>query len=253
MAHSMKPPTQRTISASLRKYAVWLTALPVLAASFAQAQSLDVKIWTGSTLSGGWALPVINTGSGYVVNNVNYNPGGAVSIFCHDMTVGFDPFISASVDVINNTASVQNYTLIFTLPISAITGGTRFGGSTQGGLSDANFDGIGTLSTVGAGSSLFSGQIDGVDVLSLFGNPKVISVPFMGGSASDSTSAGLPGTTISGPLNALTTIGIKQTFSLTPGDRATFTSFFVVEPVPEPAALSLLAIGGLMVLARRRR
>ncbi len=251
MGRSMKPPTQRTISSSLRKYAVWLTALPVLAASFVQAQSLDVKLWTGSSLSGGWALPIINTGSGYVVNNVNYNPGGAVSIFCHDMTVGFDPFISASVDVINNTASVQNYTLIFTLPISAIIGGTRIGGSTQGGMTDANFNG-GSLSTI-AGSSLYSGQIDGLDILSLFGDPTSINAPFNGGSASSFTSAGLPGPTLSGPLNALSTIGIKQTFSLTPGDRATFTSVFIVEPVPEPAALSLLAIGGLMVLARRRR
>ena len=44
--------------------------------------------------------------------------------------------------------------------------------------------------------------------------------------------------------NALTSIGIEHQFSLTPGDRATFTSFFNVQPVPEPTSLSLLAIGG---------
>jgi hypothetical protein len=244
--------SQLGIKGLLRKCVVWLTVLPVLALSFAQAQqSPDIQLWTGSTLSGEWHPLVIHTNNGYMIEDKTYNPSGA-TVFCHDMTVGYDPFISASVDVVNNTAVTQFYTFIFTLPISpAIIGGSRIGGSTQGGLTDANFDGTGTLSTTGAGLSLYNGQIDGVDVLSLFPNLKTINVPFQGGSASDFTSAGLPGPTIPGP-NALTSIGIKHTFSLTPGDRATFTSFFVVE-VPEPGSLGLLAIGGLVLLFRRRR
>jgi PEP-CTERM motif len=236
-----------------RKYWVWLTVLPVIASSFAQAQStLDIKLSIGGTLAGEWHPPIINTGSSYIINDVHYNPVGA-SLFCYNMSVGFDPFISASVDVINNTASIQTYSLTFTLPISpAITIGSRVGGSTQGGVTDASFNGIGILSTVGAGSALYYGLIDGSNVLPLFPDLNTINVPFAGGSASVTTSAGLPGPTIAGP-NALTSIGIKHEFSLTPGDRATFTSFFVVEPVPEPASLSLLAIGGLMLLCRRRR
>jgi hypothetical protein len=200
-----------------------------------------------------WTPAIIDTGSGYKINDVTYTMPVA-SVFFHDVTLSSDPFISASVDVVNNTTTVQNYTLIFTLPIAPpITGGSLIGGSTQGGVTDANNDGIGTLSTTGPGTAMYHGQIDGVDVLPLFSDPKTINVPFKGGSASDSTSAGLPGPTIPGP-NAFLSIGIKEQFSLTPGDRATFTSFFDVEPsaVPEPASLGLLALGGLIVVARRR-
>jgi hypothetical protein len=238
----------------LRKCGAWLCVLPVLASSLSWAAdpptSLDVKLWNGSSMYE-WTPAIISTGSGYTINDVTYHPPGA-SLYCYNVSLDFDPFISASVDVVNNTALTQTYTLIFTLPIApAITTGSLIGGSTQGGLTDANFNGIGTLSTVGPGTALYYGQIDGVDVLPLFSHLKTINVPFAGGSASDSTSAGLPGPTIPGP-NALTSIGIKHQFSLTPGDRATFTSFFVVNPVPEPSSLSLLAIGVLMVLRRRK-
>ncbi len=242
------------IQRSMRKHGVWLTILTLLASSWsAWAQSkLDIKLSSGGA-SWEWQPSIISDGAGgYKINNVNYFPAGA-EVDCYNMTVGYDPFISASVDVVNNTASTQIYTLIFTLPISpAITGASRMGGSTQGGLTDANGNGIGTLSTIGPGTALYYGQIDGVNVLQLFPDLKTMNVPFAGGSTSDSTSAGLPGVTIPGP-NANTSIGIEHQFSLTPGDRATFTSFFRVEPVPEPAGLSLLALGGMFLVCRRRR
>ena len=244
----------------LRGYAVLLTVLAALFSSLAQGQQyLDVKLLNGAS-TWEWHPLIIDLGNGnFMVNNVTYNPSGA-SVYCHDMTVGFDPFISASVDVVNNTATTQIYTLIFTLPISPIVGGTRMGGSTQGGVTDAGGgaggapDGIGTVSTTGAGTALYNGQIDGVDKLALFPDVKTINAPFAGGSASDSANAGLPAVSIPGPASALSTIGIKHTFSLTSGDRATFTSFFRVEAaVPEPGSVGLLAIGGLVLFLRRRR
>src|SRR5690349_12484313 len=112
----------------LRGYAVLLTVLAVISSSLAQAQqTLDVKMYTGVSMWE-WHPPIIDLGNGtFVINNVTYNPSGA-SVFCHDMSGGWDPFLSASVDVVNNTATTQIYTLIFTLPISPIVGGTRMGG-----------------------------------------------------------------------------------------------------------------------------
>ena len=238
----------------MRKCRAWLMVLPLLASCIAQAAgNLDIKLSIGAN-NYSWTPAILDAGDGtYKVNDVSYNPLGA-SLFCYNMTLDYDPFISASVDVVNNTLAVQNYTLTFTLPISpALPFSSVIGGSTQGGLTDANFDSVGTLSTVGA-NAMYYGQIDGVNVLSsaLLAAPKSILVPFQGGSASTNASFGLPGPTQPGPA-ALTSIGIQHQFSLTPGDRATFTSFFVVTAVPEPGSLSLLAIGGLAMLAYRRR
>jgi len=237
---------------SVCKHGVWFTVLTLLAtSSHAQQATLDIQLLDNGTSIGEWHPAIINTGTNYILNDVTYNPLGA-SIRCYNMTIGYDPFISASVDVVNTLTTLQNYTLIFTLPISPITGGSLMGGSTQGGLTDANNDGVGTLSTIGAGTALYYGRIDGANVLPLFPASTAVSVPFAGGSTNISASAGLPGPTIGGP-SVTTSIGIEHDFSLTPGDRATFTSFFVVQPVPEPACLSLLAIGGGILLFRRNR
>ena len=247
---TMAPQKIASVSA-LQRNRVWLTVLPLLAASFTQAATLDIKLTDGSH-NWEWTPTIIDTGNGGGrVDDITYSPSG-VSMRCYNMTLDFDPFISASVDVVNNTAGIQNYILTFSMPIApTIPTSSLIGGSTQGGLTDANGDGIGTLSTVG-GAALYYGQLNGVNVLPLFSSPKTMIVPFAGGSTNDSTSAGLPGPTI--PAGSATSIGIQHQFSLTPGDRATFTSFFTaVNAIPEPGSLSLLAIGGLMFVCRRRR
>ncbi len=239
------------------KFCVWVCVLPLLVSSLAWADplpvnpTLDIKLWIGSTMRE-WTPQILDAaGGGYKVDDISYSPPGA-SLFCYNMTLNYDPFISASADILNNTASIQHYTLLFSIPISpAITPASVMGGSVQGGLTDANNDGIGTISTFGPGTDLFNGQIDGVDQLPLFSDVKTINVPFQGGSASDSTSAGLPGPSLPGP-SALSTIGIKFEFTLTPGDRATFTGFFSVgQTIPEPGSLSLLGLGGLLLFRRR--
>src|SRR5258705_231849 len=109
------------IQSSIRNCRVWLSVLPLLLVSFAQAGTLDIRLSDG-THSWEWTPTIIDTGNGTgKVNDVTYNPLGA-SLFCHDMTLDFDPFISASFDIVNNTLAVQNYTLTFILPILPILG-----------------------------------------------------------------------------------------------------------------------------------
>jgi hypothetical protein len=238
---------------SLRKCALWITVLLLIASTFAQAQqTLDIRLSTNGTMAGEWYPQIINTGTNYIINNTSYTVGGVggTSLTFSNVVLDYDPSISATVNVVNNTTNVQTYTLFFSLPVSPIAGGVLMAGSTQGGTTDNNGDGS-ILSTVGPGSALYFGRIDGVNVLPLFSNLKTITAgSYL--SASDTTSAGLPGVTIPYPGGVSSSIGIEHEFSLTPGDAATFSSVFVVQ-VPEPGSLSLLAIGGLMLLCRRQR
>src|SRR5262249_50702218 len=105
----MKAPIQRTLAPvrqgttrKARNCGLWLAVLPLLASSFAQAQpTLDVKLWAGSS-SWDWTPTMISSGTDtYKINDVTYNPSG-VSLRLYDVTLGMDPHISASVDVLNN-------------------------------------------------------------------------------------------------------------------------------------------------------
>jgi len=167
----------------------------------------------------------------------------------YDVLVKPDPFINAAYALTNPTNSTQIYNLVTTLPIAPpIVPSSLMGGSTGGSLTDANFNGVGTVATVGPGTSFYAGQIDGVGVLPLYPDPNSWSVLFPGQTVNiPQISAGLPGPTIPGPP-ALASIGILHQFSLTAGDAVSITSFFVV--VPEPASVVLLVISGL---ALRRR
>src|SRR4051794_19936234 len=165
---------------SIRKFGIWLCVFPALASSLSWAvpapSNLDIQFWVGNTMSE-WTPTILGSGDSHWLNNTTNSVAGA-TISWYNTTVNFDPFISSSVDVVNTSGSVQNYTFIFTLPISpAITSGSLIGGSTQGGLTDANFDGTGTLSTL-PGQPLYYGEIDGVDVLPLFPDLTTLTVPF---------------------------------------------------------------------------
>jgi hypothetical protein len=73
-----------------------------------------------------------------------------------------------------------------------------------------------------------------------------ISVPNVGLDANN-----LPATP-AGPVTA--SIGIRHTFTLSPGDVVAFTSYFEVVPVPEPASVTAVAAAvGAGSLARRGR
>lgn len=167
--------------------------------------------------------------------------------------VDSDPVINGVIAVTNLGAVTQQYTLIFNLPIApAIPGATLIGGSVQGGATDNNGNGV-TLSTAGPGTALYTARIDGTDVQSLYLHSQSFSTAAPFGSINvPALSFGAPIPSQIGPA-ALVNIGIRLDFLLTPGDSATFSSNFVVQPVPVPAAVWLFGSAlGLMGWMRRK-
>jgi len=159
-----------------------------------------------------------------------------------------DPVVSGTTVVTNLNSTTQQFTLIFTLPTSVLPA-SLMGGSIQGGMTDNDGDGV-TLSAP-TGSAFYTALIDGVAQQSLYADPTLFSA---GGYLSGNVPNLAWGTPIpSAPGPAVTTnIRIQLDFLLSGNDSASFTSNFVVIPVPEPGTGLLLA-GGLFALALRRR
>lgn len=165
-----------------------------------------------------------------------------------------DPFTNLAFNVTNIALVPVGFTVSVLLPIAPIPGATLHGGSTGGSTTDANNSGTGGLSTL-AGIPYYAGQIDGATVLPIYPDPTSFTFFFAGQTVTiPALNPGLPGPTLpSGP--ALASIGIVHRFLLSPGDTAAGTSFFIVEPIPEPSSIVLAVIGGmgLLLWARRRR
>ena len=190
-----------------------------------------------------------NTDGTYDYDGSTSSSGWALS---WDVTAKPDPFVDAVFAVTNNTAGTQTYAIVFTLPvIPAIAPSSLTGASVIGNLT-VNGDG-GTLGHAGGTTAMFTALIDGVPYDTLLPFDSSVTLAFGSGSTG-SDDFGLPGLTQPGPAVA-TSIGIQLTFTLTPGDSASFTSRFEVVEVPEPMAGLLLGSGlaGLVAFGRNRR
>ena len=69
--------------------------------------------------------------------------------------------------------------------------------------------------------------------------------------ASSILAEGIPYLSGSGPVGA-SELEILIRFTLTPGETATLNGNFFVEPVPEPATMTLLGLGAVLLRRRKR-
>ncbi len=172
--------------------------------------------------------------------------------FNWDMTVKPDPFIDAVFGFKNNSAFTQTFVVSVLLPVfPAQIPLTKVGGSVGLTLTDSNFNGFAQVTD--AGDGVYFGQNDGVNTLELLDNPFALTVNTAGATSVTSDFAGLPGPSILAPA-AASTIGIVHRFRLTPGDSVAFTSFYIVEAVPEASTFVMVGLGlATASFAARRR
>jgi hypothetical protein len=191
-------------------------------------------------------------------------PGSPTWDLQWNVTIKEDPFIIGSVTITNLTSGLRTFRLGLSLPVSPAFSPSVFGGSISASLLDfigngAPLDGSASIKpSDDSGGSIYRGTIGGNTdanaVLRLMDFEVTCGPGGPGCGFTGSDSDGLPGPTLPGP-GVASTIGTMIYFTLTPGDRVTFTTNFTVEPlaaVPLPAALPMLMLGLGAFAARRR-
>jgi hypothetical protein len=197
-------------------------------------------------------------GSSYTAIEVDFGCGGAVDPgTCDDFEIDNDPNVTGSMTVTNTFNTTQHFTLLFTLPVSAISAPTQTSGSYRATFRDGGEVNGATLATQdplhpmdpGTGA-FYQALIDNA----VYG-PQLYVHPQSFSSAGSAT-GNVPVATFGSPVPFVgpavsTSIGIRLDFTLTPFDRATFTSNHFV--IPEPHTGALMALGLAVLAARRRR
>lgn len=171
--------------------------------------------------------------------------------------------LSIHLGLMNTLAVTQTFTVTSTIPIKALSSPVDLAGSMGVTITDSSDPLDSAMLGIAGQDPFFQGLIDGVPIASatIFANPYFLSC----------TSGALLACTVAdsgsfGPLvaakNAMTSIGIRHTFTLTPGDSIGISSSLVVagspDPsinLPEPSMATLLAsgLGILAMLGRQRR
>lgn len=254
----MKGFTRRTTSgfAALAGLAVALSAsadttvIPNL--YFTAGSGSNTFTYEASSLGNSWSNGNSTFGFAGAANSLMDSPGGFT--FAWNLLVNPDPFIVGNIVVTNTSNVTQNLFLQISLPISMAMSQTYVGGSVTGTLTDLNGDGA-TLASLGS-TAMYTALTDlGFATQSTAGALLSSTTVSTGAFRSASIGPASFGDPIPSQLHGAVNqnITVQFQFSLSAGDSASFTSIFVVEPVPAPGALALLGLAGLTVGGRRRR
>lgn len=241
----------------LLKAALGAAFVGMLGAADASAQTqslpLNIQLWLGGQMV--WNHnPAGSPIEGGDVVHYEGDASGTGWGLAWDLTADPDPFVNGVMAATNHSAMTQTFGLMVTQPIApALSPSSLMGGSVQGGIT-ADGDG-GTLSSL-AGTAIYQAMIDG-GVLGGFGDLLVDPISLtVGAFGSDSFApesfGSMPMIPSEPGPSVATSIGILLSFSLTPGDTATFSAVFAAEQIPTPAPLALFGVAGLAALRRRR-
>jgi hypothetical protein len=157
-----------------------------------------------------------------------------------------DPLVSLALAVLNSSSSAQTFTFTTVVPVAAAGPQLLINGSIAGSLTDLAGDGASLLDA--GGSPIYAALIDGAPVKTLLDAPQSFSTD----TSTTIGPASFGPELFGGAASAF--IAMQISFTLSPGDAASFTSVFNVVPVPEPGTLMLLASGvaGIAAWGRRR-
>lgn len=165
-----------------------------------------------------------------------------------DCVVNEDPYVDATINVTNNSASEQVFWVYMPLNIvPSIPGQTLMTSYVSAVVSDQTFD-FAVFDTDGV-NPVFQGYIDGTALgaeAQLWQPGYSLTAGPFGSANDDETLADQLGP------GANNQIALRLQFRLSPGDSASVTGTFEVQPVPGPAVLSLFAVVAALGSRRRR-
>lgn len=198
-------------------------------------------VYSTAANPGSW-IAVPQAGGAWLVQG-NYISGTVSLDF--QLTLKADPFCTSNFNLTNTSGALGFYSTSLTLAVTPVAAPSNYQGGISGSIGDnsSSFDGATLTATPGA---FYTSLIDGVPFQTLHPAGTTVVEPFGG------LTANIPADNYfgSGGPGVVSTIGIRNDFSLTADDSVGMVSRFDI--IPAPGAASMLGLAGLAAIRRRR-